>query len=243
MPVLVGPQGGGKSTAVEKFSEPVADVCYALSSLTILNDERQRVLLERGFLLIAEELQGAGRTDVDALKNCITAAEITYRILGKNDHRVAKNNATFLGSSNSSIIELIYDPTGARRFWEIRCAAKIDWDAINKINYLDLWRSVDEQAPAPILPHLAAIRAVQEAELRAKDSIEHFFEDKYEMAEGGSGIRAGSLFEAYRQYCDDNNLKACASPKFKKRLVAMGVERVRRGDGIRYMVKERAGDR
>ncbi len=241
MVVLVGPQGGGKSSAIEKFSEPVADVCYALSSLTILNDERQRVLLERGFLLIAEELQGAGKTGVDALKNCVTAGEVTYRILGKNDHRVAKNNASFLGSSNSSIVDSMYDTSGARRFWEIRCSELIDWAAINSISYLDLWRSIDEQGPAPVLPHLKKLRKHQEAELKAKDSVEHFLEDVYAPTTEGKGVPAGRLYEDYKTYCEDANLKPLSSPRFGKRLQSLRVVRERHADGVRYFVKKRVG--
>src|SRR4051794_10874908 len=113
---------------------------------------------------------------MDALKNRITASMLSWRVLGKNLRQTAPNRATMIGATNPDLSEVLYDPTGMRRFLQIEALARIDWEAIGKIDYAAMWSSVNHLDPCPLLPVLKELRERQE-ELRAKDAVEEWLDN------------------------------------------------------------------
>ena len=88
------------------------------------------------------------------------------------------NSASLIGASNKTLDELIKDTTGMRRFIQLNWADlnEAGWAIINGIDYLGLWKSVDETADDPLKPFKDYTRARQE-EFRQKTLVEQWMID------------------------------------------------------------------
>lgn len=152
MPILVGAQNGGKSTAVRKLIEPIreAGMLENCHDLQLVEDDRHIARFATKLIVFCDEMTKASKTDVAALKNFITKDYASWRLMRSTATTTTPNLATFIGTSNPDVIDLINDPTGMRRFYEMRCKAILDWETINTLDYTRIWRSVDQHAPAPV---------------------------------------------------------------------------------------------
>lgn len=214
MPVLFGRSGAGKSVAVSRLIEPLKAVALQ-TDMSIFSDPFSRRAFARNFLVFFDELQGSDNANVNTMKQIITAPIIEWRAMRSERVMSAPQNSTFIGCSNDPVRDRIKDPTSSRRFWQINCADQIDWQAINSIDYLTLWRSVDENAPAPVLEHLSDIRKVQEAEIRVKDSVEQWLEEICEVVSfEESSLTTSELYDSFRDFCLWQNQKSF--PQFQK---------------------------
>lgn len=214
MPVLFGRSGAGKSVAVSCLIEPVRSVALQ-TDMSIFSDPFSRRAFARNFLVFFDELQGSDNADVNTMKQIITAPIIEWRAMRSERVMSAPQNSTFIGCSNDPVRDRIKDPTSSRRFWQINCADQIDWKAINSIDYLALWRSVDENAPAPVLEHLSEIRKVQEAEIRVKDIVEQWIEENCEVTNfDDSALTTSELYDSFKEFCLWQNQKSF--PQFQK---------------------------
>lgn len=217
MPVLYGKQAGGKSRAVGALVEPLNKLGFALfTSVSQLSDERYLKVLSQNYVLFADELTHADKTDVNALKNIITANVLTPRKLGTNSAFKVKQNCSFIGATNKPINELIFDATGMRRFYQINCLEKMDWEVINEIDYFELFKGINEARDEGYLTGevLLEVRNVQN-DLINKDDIESFIEDKnLEPADSSDGkfIANRDLYESYLRWA------ACTGLHFKMNL-------------------------
>lgn len=214
MPIAVGRSGIGKSVAVSRLIEPLRAVALQ-TDMTIFSDPFSRRAFARNFLVFFDELQGSDSADVNAMKQVITAPVIEWRAMRSERVMSAPQNSTFIGCSNDPVRDRIKDNTSSRRFWQVNCADQIDWEAINRIDYLTLWRSVDEKAPAPILAHLSEIRKIQESEIRVKDILEQWVEENCEVVSfDESEITTSGLYESFKDFCLWQNQKSF--PQFQK---------------------------
>lgn len=234
MPVLFGRSGAGKSVAVSRLIEPLRAVALQ-TDMSIFSDQFSRRAFARNFLVFFDELQGSDNADVNAMKQIITAPIIEWRAMRSERVMSAPQNSTFIGCSNDPVRDRIKDPTSSRRFWQINCADQIDWQAINGIDYLALWRSVDENAPAPVLEHLSEVRKVQEAEIRVKDIIEQWVEETCETASfDESSLTTSELYDSFRDFCLWQNQKSF--PQFQK--FARDLKRILEVQGHRAVSKK-----
>lgn len=156
-------QGSGKSTAVHRLCAPWQELYDPAVGVELLNDDRASPALADLAIGLWDELAGIGKADVNRLKSVITAAEIAYRPMGTNTRRSLPQRTTFVATTNATLPELVRDPTGARRFYEIPAPSDqpCDWKAINAIDYDLLWRAVSEDDPPPILAAKALVDEVQ----------------------------------------------------------------------------------
>lgn len=201
MPILYGRTGGGKSVAVHKLLEPVRDVTLC-RDMGVFGDAFGRRQFARSYVMFFDELSKASAVDVNALKNIISAPTVEWRVMRSEGVASSPQNSTFIGCSNDPVSERINDPTSARRFWQINCAEKLDWEAINAIDYLALWKSVDERSPCMLVPYLSEIQAIQHRELRAKDIIEQWLELACEPAPFDTASpTTNELFEQFMAWC------------------------------------------
>lgn len=185
MPVFVGGQGGGKSTAIETFAKGVIGEAYTRGKLDELNDtDKVKDKLIWRAIVFFGEMAKAAATDVNILKDTITLPDVAYRVFHSQNQRSEQMRATFIGDSNVPVRLLIKDPTGMRRFFEIVCLKRLDWDAVNNTDYALLWRSVDHNDKTPILPVLDQVRVLQET-YRHKPPIELFTLEYKERVDAG----------------------------------------------------------
>ena len=178
MPVLLGPQGVGKSTFVTKYLlAPVAELVGHTDFKMI--EETRNTEQWRNFVLFLDEMGYAGKADIDNVKNKITASSVTGRPMRSNDNVQYRQNATFIGCSNKELDQLIRDETGNRRFAALRYSSKPDWSKLEALDAMActlLWKSVDEYGDDPSLSVMDKLRKRQE-DAREKSVVEQWLED------------------------------------------------------------------
>ena len=201
MPVLYGKTGGGKSVAVHKLLAAVQDISLS-RDMSIFSDSFGKKQFSRNFVIFFDELSKSSTVDVNSLKNVITAPFIDWRSMRSEGTSSSPQNSTFIACSNDPVSERICDPTSARRFWQINCAERLDWEAINAIDYEMLWRSVDENSGCPLLPYLHDIQAVQHRDIRTKDLIEQWLETSCCPAPfHADSPSTNELFDHFKGWC------------------------------------------
>lgn len=169
-------QGGGKTTAVARLLRPLQEVVTNLADLKEAIDPRGLKRYTRSFVAVVDEMARGETANTDSLKWLITSEVMSWRVLGSNKDAHGVNRATFIGTANKNLTDLIYDPTGVRRFYQIECLETLHWQVLNELDYLLVWRSVDEQGPAPILTVKAELDARQEA-WTPKDALEEWLSE------------------------------------------------------------------
>lgn len=233
MPILYGPQGAGKSVALQKLLSPIANLTLELS-LTEVTDARFYFSFNTNYAAILDEMAGARRADVEALKKQITANYNDARKLGTNDVVKIKQNVSLIGTTNRPVGELIYDTTGARRFFQVDILPKADWKKINEIDYLELFRGVDEnRARGYIEEHLTELSKAQE-QLTGQDEITAFF-DQHQInptSDNTKEIPCSEFYSVYTTWCEANGItRPDNSLWFGKRLKQRGIKGIAKTTG------------
>ena len=149
MPVFTGKQNCGKSKFInDYFLKPILGL-YSPATFSQIGDDRQVELVTNNYVIFFDEMIGTSKSDNNVIKNAITRENITYRPMGTNETKNAKNNATCIGCTNESLADLIRDETGARRFPIINYGDANGFNApwknpeFEKINWDNLWRIVN----------------------------------------------------------------------------------------------------
>lgn len=200
MPVLFGKSGAGKSVAIRSLIEPLHDFTLSVD-MSILSDQFSKRQFTRNYIVFFDELDGAESTDINRIKQIITAENMEYRVMRTEGYFYGRQNSSFIGCSNSPIRDRISDPTSARRFWQITTKDKIDWNTINTLDYQSLWQSVDENSPAPIVSRLDKVTAIQEEEIRTTTIIEEWLKMSYVLDESSKcNLRTSDLFENFKEW-------------------------------------------
>lgn len=208
MPILYGKSGAGKSVAVRHLIGPLQEAAIS-TDMSIFMDQFSKKQFSRNFIMFFDELDGAEGIDINKIKQVITAPSLEYRVMKSEAFFSSKQNCTFIGCTNTPVRERIKDSTSARRFWEIQTQDKIDWNIINSLDYLALWKLVNENAPSPILPFLNELQFRQQAELRSKSLIEEWIESCCrfeELCEEGSTTQ--ELYNYFKKWCRWQNLSS-----------------------------------
>ncbi len=143
VPHLWGQQGGGKTQAVKKLLEPVKGLVLHWKVNDSV-DARNTQTLANNFVCLFDEMAGLERTELESLKHIITAEVVDYRPMRTNACVQVRQNCSFIGISNKSLGQNIYDPSGLRRFVDMPCLKKVDWELINAVKAIEIWRCVDE---------------------------------------------------------------------------------------------------
>lgn len=168
MPVIWSPvQGGGKTTFVRAFLEPVRE----LSGPVLLSDfaDKRSGDIYHFPVLFADDLEQIEPRLVQPLKGLVSGDRIRRRKLGTSSSDGYEQRTTLIGTANHPIDALVADATGNRRFASLafRNGKKETggdesvWDAVKAADYALLWRSVDVYGAAPIAAHLPALVELQ----------------------------------------------------------------------------------
>ncbi len=237
MPVLYGKTGSGKTVAINNLLKPLSGV-VTTGDFGMLSDSREKFRLTENYVVFLDEMAKAGKADVESIKNSITSARIDYRILGHSREIKGVNNATFIGATNQELSIVINDPTSVRRFYEIKTLDKLDWETINSLDYLSMWKSVDPYSICPISEYLEEIKAKQE-DMRSKDPVELFIQEKgirSSFKKGSFIYPLKNVYKSYKCWADDNGYRALGSANFGKKFKSFIGEKnqVRRSSGVAY---------
>lgn len=227
MAVIYGVQGKGKSKAVEIITAPLGHLVSS-GDFQRLGDIRE-VAMFQSFVVVLDEMQKASHADVDRVKNVVTRDHFSYRPMHSNSNVASIQNATFIGTSNRTLDQMIHDPTGNRRFFQIDWSSDtgpVQWDYLNGLCINDMWRSVDHLSDDPTAPFMHEIRAIQE-QWAYRNSVGQFFDAVVEgrgtcTVRESSGVmtrefvgilRREDFFHAYRGYCEHMRIKSPLEPQ------------------------------
>lgn len=224
MPVFFGPQEGGKTNAIRKLLSPIEE--YKLNiSLDQMTDERNYASMENNYVIFFDEMERADRVDIDSLKKQITLDYNDYRPLHTNSIQRARQACSFIGATNRPLAEQIVDSTGMRRFWQMNCLPVLDWEKINNLNSLEMWRGIDENKENGYLLGEHKIVKARQAELTQKDEFDLFIQEKEITIEGGDTQEVDNkvLYADYKIWAADNGYKGQNSNWFSIKMNGKGI--------------------
>lgn len=191
MPVFYGPQGSGKTTAVRHLLSPIRDFSSAVG-FDLFEHDAKLMKLSVTPVMFFDEMAGITKAENERLKDFMhSESRELRRLYGAPVNRTLVS--TFIGCSNKDISTLIRDETGNRRYLQIE-TPRLDRDEIMKFDALAMWRSVDENAEAPLYANADDLKAVLEvqAEQRHLGKVEHWLNECRRHPE--DGVPASLLF-------------------------------------------------
>lgn len=224
MPILFGKQEGGKTVAMNKLIGPINNFRLNIS-LDQMGDDRYFKAMSENYVIVFDEMQGADRTDIDALKKQVTIDDNDYRPLGTNEVFKVRQACSFIGATNRPVAEQIVDATGMRRFWQLNCMDKLDWNVLSGLDYVAMWKGIDEnKADGYILPRISEIRAKQQ-ELVAKDEITMYMEENGIIIgkTPTKRVNVADLYIHYKSWAETSGFKAMSKAWFGRRLSGKGL--------------------
>ena len=159
---LIGPQGCGKSLGVRRLAMHDELLCESVTDLT---DHKLTAEQTAGkWLCELAELEGMTGRRLTGVKQAITMQQVTVRLAYAREPTDLPRSCVFVATTNEG--QFLADPTGARRFWPIRCAIDSDRDG---------WaRATDRQLEAFVMQAWAEVVHEYREALRAADSAEAF---------------------------------------------------------------------
>lgn len=193
MPILYGPQGSGKSTAVDKFLSPLTDMSSKVG-FDIFEHDGKMYALSTTPVMFFDELAGVTKAEVERIKDIMLADRRELRKLYA-DPATRTLITTFIGCSNRDVSTMIKDETGNRRFLQIDTPVKLDLAMIKNFDALAMWRSVDEDGDAPLYANaddLADVQSLQ-GEQRHRSNVEVWMDEDVSIPT--EALAASDLFE------------------------------------------------
>ena len=194
MPVFYGPQGSGKTTAVRHLLSPISDFTSAVG-FDLFEHDAKLMKLSVTPVMFFDELAGITKAENERLKDFMhSESRELRRLYGNPVNRTLVS--TFIGCTNKDISTLIRDETGNRRYLQIE-TPRLDRAEIVKFDALAMWRSVDENADAPLYANADDLNAILDvqAEQRHFGKVEHWLNECQRHPE--EGVTATALFTAY----------------------------------------------
>ena len=125
MPILVGPQGIGKSTLIRTL---LPDPEYFSDHLPTLADKDAKAQIHGLVFLELGELDAFSRSDTTAIKNFVTVQVDRFRPPYGRAPENFPRTCIFIGTTNAD--DFLKDVTGARRFWPIEIEGHIDLESV-----------------------------------------------------------------------------------------------------------------
>jgi hypothetical protein len=205
MPILHGPQGSGKTVALNKLISPLE--VYRLNiKMNQMTDDRYFQSMAENYVVVFDEMQGASRTDIDALKNQITTDWNDSRKLSTHNVVKLRQACSFIGASNKPVSEMIIDSTGMRRFYQINTLSCTQWDRINKIDYMKIWSGINESLTEGYIgEYLTDIKKIQEMMVH-KDEMSLFIEEMEISGDSSKStpISSEDLYQTYKRWSSES---------------------------------------
>lgn len=238
MPIITSPkQGGGKSTAVRKLVTPVEELMLELKVPQVV-DERSFTLFTNYLVGFFDEMAGADKVEISDFKRNVTSSTLTYRPMRTNTQVKIPNICSFIGASNSQIYEIIKDTTGVRRFFAINALDKLDHVAINTIDYIQLWKGINERRERGYFEEVQIEVSAKQEEMQMKDEVLLFLEDYSIMPEGKDTVvvNGKQLYDEYVLHTKNAGIRfQVTAQTFWKKLRDTGLQATRKKDKSKVM--------
>lgn len=232
---IFGGQNIGKNYLVDNvFAPPLRGHTVDTELSSIADIGREIGKFQNRFLINFDELaKGSGQSEdstdrlssngVAQLKAILTRKELTIRQMGGQNQMVLPKNFSCMSTANLHIYDVIDDPTGMRRFFEITLSHPDNtWFNQDDMKYLmdnkeALYQGVDEDLEdGYLLPNTevwSEVRKIQSG-YKAKSSIDFWLEDgSYEVGEGEI-TTLSDLYDDYKITCKEGGLSAFGKIRF-----------------------------
>lgn len=121
MLLLLGPQGRYKSGLLERLASRPE---WFHESHVELKNKEGYITLDRKWIVEFAELDGLRKVDIEKVKAFISDATQNYRAPYAKTAKDHPRHFVLAGTANED--RVLRDPTGARRFWPIRCSGTIN---------------------------------------------------------------------------------------------------------------------
>jgi len=243
-PVFVGKQGSGKTQAIENLIKPLKFLSIDANLGTFVR-EAERFVFGTYYIVKLDEFANGRKSDLETMKHIITSDDINYRTFYTQKMAFMPNVSTFIGASNRSVAEIFNDQTGSRRFYEIPCLDKLDWDQIGGntedegIDYFSLWISIDENDESPIAPFISSINSYQE-KFRARSIVEEWLASEDLKPQPTDLTEIVALKTLHRDFINWMREQNCNFPYTDQRFgrdLSKHLEQKKRNNGSHYVVK------
>lgn len=234
MPIITSAkQGGGKSTSIQRLIQPLEELSLELKMPQVV-DERSFTMFSEHLIGFFDEMAGADKVEISDFKRNVTSSTLTYRPMRTNSTAKIKNLCSFIGASNNSVFENIKDTTGLRRFFQINALDALDHAAINGIDYLALWKGIDEKLDRGYYERVKDQVVKKQEDLQMKDEVALFLED-FNVLPTVDGtiveVNGKSLYNDYRKHAMNSGLKVIHQAQvFYKKVREMGIHGTKRRD-------------
>lgn len=238
MPIITSPkQGGGKSTAVQRLVEPLAELMLELKVPQVV-DERSFSLFTNYLIGFFDEMAGAEKVEIADFKRNVTSSTLTYRPMRTNTHLKIPNLCSFIGATNNALFDIIKDTSGIRRFFPINALEMLDHESINNIDYVGLWTGVDEARERGYFELVKDTVAQKQDELSMKDEVQLFVED-HQIIPSNKDTKVVSgkhLYQEYLLYVKNAGIRfPVTAQTFYKKLRGMGLQATKKADERRAL--------
>lgn len=136
VPVLVGPQGLGKSAFLSKLGGE-----WFSDSFTTVKGKEAYEALQGVWIMEIGELAGLRNAEMQTIKHFISKQRDRFRVAFGKRLEEFPRQCVFFGTTNDE--EFLSDPTGNRRFWPIMChqdrVHKNMWTDLSKFQIDQVW--------------------------------------------------------------------------------------------------------
>jgi predicted P-loop ATPase len=134
MLLLLGPQGRQKSNLLERLA--VRKEWFHESHIELQNKEGY-ITLDRKWIVEFAELDALRKVDVEKVKAFISESNSNYRSPYARKAEDHPRHFGLAGTANQDGV--LRDPTGARRFWPVRCPDRIRLDLLTPEVVAQVW--------------------------------------------------------------------------------------------------------
>lgn len=193
-------QGVGKTRLMSALVKPLAHLVRPVT-LDQLTDPN--MCFEWGRLLVAcvDELAGHNRHEISAFKSWMYAKEVFGRRLYTHNTQTITKITQPIATSNTPSSQLLYDPTGNRRHFDITVPENTH-QIIPDFDWLHLWQSINpDYKPDQLTRELIQTAQKQQQPIT---SLDYWLEDQGDkLIKNGSREERGAsnLYADYKVYC------------------------------------------
>lgn len=226
VPVLIGPQGCGKSTfAVRLLPQHLR--CYFLDHINFSNKFDSEMALTHNLIVNIDEFANMGASQQGKLKQTLSKVKVNGRPIFGKAQEDRRRYASFLATTNDP--HPLCDPTGSRRFLCLKIKAGMLIDNTTPINYDQLYAQVLHELRVDNIPYWFSndeVARIQSANLPFfhTDDMEGILRICYRLpdeGEVGEWLGCNDVIETLRKQFPA--LKICHATK------------VRIGQALRYL--------
>jgi hypothetical protein len=199
--ILKGRQLSGKTTAIERLTAPLKTAKLDMDAGEV-GDPNTFSDMSNYLIVFLDELVSLSKVDSTKLKKQVTSEMNSFRPFYTQKRVQVKNRTSYIGTSNKSIKQIFYDSTGMRRFFQIDCQPRVDREIINSIDYVQLWKGIDETLETGYCnnSNWDKISAIQSTYVN-KEDYEDFFEE-FKIKPGNGTYKSINLKTLYLTYSE-----------------------------------------